>query len=70
MQKRNEKAKGYYSLIPPMKHHQTPQTKHKTNKKKEESDDIFGSNSNIEEPIHTSYNDSSNQNDDIYGGTF
>ena len=70
LQKRNEKAKGYYTLIPSMKNNHAPQKKHKTKIIKEDSDDIFGVNNNIEEPIHTSYNDSSNNNDDIYGGTF
>ena len=53
-----------------MKNNHAPQKKHKTKIIKEDSDDIFGVNNNIEEPIHTSYNDSSNNNDDIYGGTF
>lgn len=48
LQKRNEKAKGYYSLIPSMKNNNASQKKH--NK--------------------TNYNDSQNDNDDLYIGTF
>lgn len=69
LQKRNEKAKGYYSLIPRKNNLVTEKKLHKTNKKNKGYNDL-GLNSNIDEQTNTSDDDSSNQNDDIYGGTF
>lgn len=73
LQKRNEKAKGYYYLIPSsIKNNQIYQEmQHKTNnKKKEDNDDIFEQNDNTDNPINTPYNSVTNNDDDIYGGTF
>ena len=70
LQKRNEKAKGYYSLIPSLKNNNVAQRKrYKYAIKNEKSNDNLDLNGNIDDQINTSYNDSPNNND-IYGGTF
>lgn len=71
LQKRNEKAKGYYSLLPLWKNNNVAQRKrYKYVIKNEKSNDNLGLNGDIDDQINTSYNDSHNNNDDIYGGTF
>lgn len=72
LQKRNEKAKGYYTLIPSMKKNQTHQgMRNKTNNKKDENTDgILELNNNTDNPFNTPYNSVTNNDDDIYGGTF
>lgn len=71
LQKRNEKAKGYYSLIPSLKSNQVTQKKrYEKVIIKEKTNKNLGLNSNIDNQINTSHNDRPNNNDDIYGGTF
>lgn len=66
LQRRNEKAKGYYSLIPSIMNNRAHQKiRNKTKDKvKEDADDT--SELNNEMP----YNSVTNDNEDIYGGTF